>query len=45
MAYSKIKAEHGGAKHAKGAWTTKQDAKQSSKKIRRAADKKTSRDY
>ena len=39
MALDKGKTEHSGAKKGKGAWTTKKEAKKSSKKHRREADK------
>lgn len=38
-----VKTEHGGAKNGGGMWTTRSDAKQISKKLRRAKDKKLSR--
>jgi len=39
MALGRIKTEHSGAKHAKGAWMTKKDAKRTSNKLRRNNDK------
>lgn len=39
-----IKTEHGGAKHAKGYWGRKQDAKQVSKKARRNEDTRLARE-
>jgi hypothetical protein len=40
----KHKSEHNGAKHAKGHWGTKREAKSLSNKVRRANDKKATKD-
>lgn len=40
MALSHVKANHNGAKHGKGAWTTKAAAKMASRKIRRTDDRR-----
>jgi hypothetical protein len=40
MAYERIKTEHAGAKNGGGAWMTRTEAKQASKRKRRQADKR-----
>jgi hypothetical protein len=40
----KHKSEHNGAKHAKGHWGTKREAKTLSNKVRRANDRKAVRE-
>lgn len=43
MGYERIKTEHAGAKNGGGAWMTRAEAKQTGKRKRRQADKRTTR--
>lgn len=39
MAWGRVKSEHAGAKHGKGYWGRKADAKQASRRARRSGDR------
>jgi hypothetical protein len=44
MGYERIKTEHAGAKNGGGAWMTRAEAKQASKRRRRETDKRIARE-
>ena len=44
MALKKLKTEHAGAKNGGGHWGTRAEAKSGSKKARRAADKRATKE-